>query len=85
MLPAATGLHVPTLPATLHASQAPPQAVLQHTPSTQLPLPHWLAAEQVAPFVFLGTQAPASQKLPLLQWASEAQAPGQLAEEPSHT
>jgi hypothetical protein len=84
-LPATTGLHVPTLPATLQASQEPPQPVLQHTPSTQLPLPHWLAAEQVAPFVRLGTQAPASQKLPLLQCASVAQAPGHEAEEPSHT
>ncbi len=85
MPPEATRLHVPTLPAWLQESQAPPHAVLQQTPSTQLPLPHWLAAEQVAPFVFLGTQAPASQKLPLLQWASEAQAPGQHTDEPSHT
>jgi hypothetical protein len=45
----------------LHASHAPPQAVLQQTPSTQLPLPHWLAAEQVVPFVFLGTQVPPLQ------------------------
>ena len=61
MLPAATGLHVPTLPATLHASQEPEQALLQHTPSTHWPLPHWLADEQVAPFCCLGTHAPALQ------------------------
>jgi hypothetical protein len=59
--PAATGLHVPTLPATLQASHAPPQAVLQQTPSTQLPLPHWLSAEQVVPFVFLSAQVPPLQ------------------------
>jgi hypothetical protein len=59
-------LHVPTLPGRLQASHAPPlHELLQHTPSTQLPLPHWLVAEQVAPFAFFGTQAPASQKLPL--------------------
>ena len=60
-LPAATGLHVPTLPVTLQALQEPPQAVLQHTPSTHCPLPHWLEAEQVAPFCCLGTHAPALQ------------------------
>jgi len=31
---------LPTVPERLHASQAPPQAVLQHTPSTQLPVLH---------------------------------------------
>jgi hypothetical protein len=76
---------VPTLPATLQASQEPPHAVLQQTPSTQLPLPHWLAAEHVAPLVFLGTHAPALQKLPPLHWESVVQAPGQLTEEPSQT
>ncbi len=65
-LPAATGLHVPTLPATLQALHEPPHAELQHTPSTHWPVPHWFAPEQVAPFAFLGTHAPASQKLPLL-------------------
>jgi hypothetical protein len=33
--PAGLGLHVPTKPATLHASHEPPHAALQHTPSTQ--------------------------------------------------
>jgi hypothetical protein len=84
VLPCATGLHVPTLPATLQASQELPHAVLQHTPSTQLPLPHWLAAEHVAPLVFLGTHAPALQKLPLLHWESVVHAEGQEAE-PPHT
>ena len=35
-----TGVHVPTLPVRLQASHEPPQAVLQQTPSTQLPLSH---------------------------------------------
>ncbi len=52
-------LHVPTLPGTLQASQAPPlHEELQHTPSTQLPLPHWLAAPHAAPLASFGTQAP---------------------------
>jgi hypothetical protein len=59
--PEATGLHVPTLPGRLQESQAPPQAVLQHTPSTQLPLPHWLLAEQALLLVCFGTHAPALQ------------------------
>jgi hypothetical protein len=60
-VPATTGLHVPTLPATLHASHAPPQAELQHTPSTHWPLPHWLAPVQEAPLVCLGTHTPPLQ------------------------
>ena len=76
---------MPTEPARLQASQAPPlHVVLQQTPSTQLPLPHSLVAEQVAPLVFFGTQAPALQKLPLLHWASVVQAEGQEADEPLH-
>ena len=59
--PAATGLHVPTLPARLQASQEPPHAVLQQTPLAQLPETHWPSAPHVAPLVFLGTQAPALQ------------------------
>ena len=60
-LPEARGLQVPTLPVRLQASQVPAQAELQHTPSTQLPLEHWLAAPQTAPPFFLGTQAPPEQ------------------------
>jgi hypothetical protein len=52
---------MPTLPARLHASHAPPQAALQHTPSTHWPLPHWLLVEHATPFVCLGTHAPALQ------------------------
>jgi hypothetical protein len=49
------------LPGTLQASHAPPQAVLQQTPSTQLPLPHSLAAVQLVPLVSLATQTPPLQ------------------------
>jgi hypothetical protein len=51
-----TWVHVPTLPATLQAWHVPPQAALQHTPSTQLPEVHWLAAVQAAPFAIFAVQ-----------------------------
>jgi hypothetical protein len=57
----ATATQVPTLPATSQAWHWPLQLVLQQTPSTQLPLPHWLAAVQAPPLPFFGTQAPALQ------------------------
>jgi hypothetical protein len=56
-----TAVQVPTLPETSHAWHWPPQAALQHTPSTQLPLVHWFVAKQTCPFVFFATQAPAAQ------------------------
>jgi hypothetical protein len=60
--PAGAMVHVPTLPGRLQESQAPPlHVVLQQTPSTQLPLAHWLLAVQAVALVFLGTQAPALQ------------------------
>jgi hypothetical protein len=52
--PADTTVHAPRLPATLHASQLPPQAVLQQRPSTQLPLWHALAPLHAAPLVCFG-------------------------------
>jgi hypothetical protein len=61
VLPDATGAQVPALPCRLHASQAPVHAVLQHTPSTHWPLPHWLFAVQAALLVCFGTHAPALQ------------------------
>jgi len=59
--PAARSEQVPTEPWALQASQAPAQEVLQQTPSAQLPLAHWFAAEQVEPLLFLAKQAPAPQ------------------------
>mgnify|MGYP000993838302 CR=1 FL=1 len=35
----------------------PPHALLQHTPSTQKPLVHWLLAVQETPLARLGAQA----------------------------
>jgi hypothetical protein len=61
LLPAVTGEQVPTLPGTLQESQAPVQAVSQHTPSTHWPVPHWLFAEQVMPEGPFGTHAPSLQ------------------------
>ncbi len=55
------GVHVPTEPSASHAWHCPPQAALQHTPSTQLALAHWFVAEQACPFAFFATQAPAAQ------------------------
>ncbi len=77
--PAGLLAQVPTLPARSQASQAPAQAVLQHTPSTQLPLTHAFAAAQVAPGAFLGTQAEPLQYWPAAHWLSAAQLVGQPA------
>ncbi len=43
-------VHVPTLDETSHASHCPAHAVLQQTPSTQLPLPHSPLVVQAVPF-----------------------------------
>jgi hypothetical protein len=56
-----TGEQVPPSAGRLHASHCPPQAVSQHTPSTQNPVPHWFAPEQVPPAAIFGVQAPAAQ------------------------
>ena len=47
--PEETGVHVPALPATLHAMQVPLQPALQQTPSTQKPEAHWADSTQVWP------------------------------------
>lgn len=70
--PAATGEQVPTLPPTLQLWQVPAaasvQAVLQQTPSVQLPLAHWVPAEQAAPLGF-GPHEPLLQVLGATQSA----------------
>lgn len=48
-----TGLHVPALPATSHASQIPPHAELQQTLSAQNPVPHSAALAQGVPGSFV--------------------------------
>jgi hypothetical protein len=53
--------HVPAL-FRLHALQAPQLATLQHTPSTQKPLPHWLGNVQGIPRPVWLTQVVPLQK-----------------------
>jgi hypothetical protein len=64
---AAEGVQVPVTQET----QAPVQAVLQQTPSTQLPNAHWLGADalQAWPFIFLARQVPPAP----LQYVPDAQ------------
>jgi hypothetical protein len=58
MVPAATGVQVPVLPATLQAWQEPQAALPQQTLSTQWPVPHWLLAVQPRPTPTLAAQLP---------------------------
>ena len=44
--------HIPTLPVRLHARHVPQLGLPQQTPSTQLPLMHWLATVHCTPFGF---------------------------------
>jgi hypothetical protein len=63
-VPVVTGAQVPSVPpvfAAEHAMQVPVHAVLQQTPSTQLPFVHSALAEHVAPSACFGTQAPLEQ------------------------
>ena len=81
-LPLGEKVHVPSEPTTSHASQAAPQAVLQHTPSTHWLLEHWLAAVHAPPLARLGTQAVPLQNAAGVHWVSTVQAVGQLAAPP---
>jgi hypothetical protein len=68
----------------LHAWQSfgsLPQVVLQHTPSTQMPLRHWSVALHAAPGLPCGLHLPPEQKLPAVQPLSSAQPPAQLLPE----
>jgi len=66
-VPMGMGLQVPTVLASLHETQVPVQALLQHTPSLQNPLAHAVALLQALPSALL--QAPV---------ASHAWSPEQL-------
>jgi hypothetical protein len=66
-VPPATGAQVPRLPATSQASQAPVQAVAQHTPSTQRPPRHSASTPHAVPFAFCPTQTPWMQAAFCLQ------------------
>lgn len=77
-LPADTGEQVPRKPTRLHDRHAPPQAVLQQTPSAQWPEAHSTSPfGQSAPFIFL-PQLPAEHLRPLTHSASLMQVPKQL-------
>ena len=65
--------HVPCEPATLHAWQLPPHAVLQQTPSTQAPETQALAALHPAPLASFKMQAPPEHQVPVLHCPSELQ------------
>jgi hypothetical protein len=73
-----TGEQVPVDPARLHASHCPEHALLQQTPSVQLPDVHWLEARHVAPFACFAAHDPALQKSPVTQSASDAHVVKQL-------
>jgi hypothetical protein len=62
--PAGVLEQVPSKPVTLQALHVPMQAVLQQTPSTQLPLEHCAAAAHVAPLASVETHEPPEQKKP---------------------
>jgi hypothetical protein len=59
--PAGTKLQVPGDPWTLQDLQLSVQAVLQHTPSTQVPLWQSLAQPQASPFILLPLASPLVQ------------------------
>jgi hypothetical protein len=62
--PLGTFAHVPA-PFTLHDWQAAQLAVLQQTPSVQLPAAHSFAVPHALPFAFLATQLPGVVALPV--------------------
>ena len=55
-----TGVHVPSVPESAHASHWPSQATSQHTPSAQNPDVHSVAVLHATPFP-LFSQVPALQ------------------------
>ncbi len=80
-LPCTTGPHIPSLPlpffATVHAWHKPTHAVLQQTPSTQLPDAHCAAIVHVPPFVMGITHAPIEHTNPPAHCAFVVHAPWQ--------
>ena len=83
-VPAAASAQVPSLPATLQASQGPVQAPSQQTPSVQKPEAHWLAELQAWPPLRELTQVPALQKRPALQSASATHGAAHAATPTAH-
>ena len=50
-LPVGTFVQVPCVPKSAHDWQGPPQRLSQQTPWAQMPLLHWLSAEQLIPLL----------------------------------
>jgi hypothetical protein len=83
-VPLAAALHVPSAPATLHASHVPLHALLQQYPSAQLPERHCAPEVQALPVANSPSHEPALQLLPGLQ-SSAAFTQGEMqAPAPSH-
>lgn len=74
-----TGVHVPSWPSTSQASHAPVHAELQHTPSTQAPVPHSSVALQRSPAAFTGEHTPALHQCPAAQSLATAHVPAQAS------
>jgi hypothetical protein len=78
----ATGVHVPALPDTSHASHCPVHALLQHTPSTQ----KWLAqaefVPQDCPALAVPWHPPFSQNAPEAQLLAPVHVVGQVVVDP---
>jgi hypothetical protein len=81
----ATGVHVPALPSTSHASHWPVHALLQQTPSTQKPLTHAPSAPHSSPGVSVPSHCPLEQKAPVAQSIAALHADGQLVIDPEQT
>ena len=63
----------------LQAKQLWVHWLAQQTPSTQIPVAHWLPAVQLAPCARLTVHLLASQKNPVWHWPSPVQLAPQLA------
>jgi hypothetical protein len=75
-IPAGTVLQVPNAPGRLQARHEPQFGELQQTPSTQLPLAHWLAEVHAVPFGPAGsTSIPETRLLSLLETNLKTNAP----------
>jgi len=75
-VPAGTSWQIPTEPPTLHDEHKVQLEVVQHTPSTQLPLPHWPEADQVIVDqprmkIAVTTPRPARIVVEMVKWLDE--------------
>ena len=80
----ATGVHVPSLPSTSHASHCPVHAPLQQTPSTQKPLTHAPFEPHAWPASSVPWHWPFVQNAPAAQSLVPLQPEGQMSDVPEH-